>query len=177
MARGRRRFRGRGSQRSANRPRWTANLLTGDTTPGGGVDELVLVGPTDYQTSGTLESECTVRRIRISGFVQQTSTTLASAVVLWVYKTRSGVTGLDPANVANLQSGDVLWTRVLVLEAGLAASSITAINWEADIKANRILEGGAGTLEEQLRFGLSNIVGGGTVSWGVSARSLLLLKA
>lgn len=175
-----RRFKGRrGGSRAGRktRPRWTANLISGDTTAGGAVDELVLVGPTDYQTSGSLEAECTVKRIRGSYAIVNTSTTLAATMILWVYKTRSGVSALDPANVLNLQSGDVLWMKVINLQALAANTTENSIHGEFDIRSNRILEGGASTLEEQIRFGLSNIVGGGTISYVVGARSLLALNA
>jgi len=162
--------------RRPNRPRWTANLAV-DSLPAASVEEVVLVGPGDYQTSTTLESECTLRRIRGNLQVANLSAVLASTLVCWIYKADQAFGVVDPANVAEFQSGNVLWSKVIALQPAAAGASGSWFSIDdIDVKANRILEGG-GIHQDQIRFGISNVVGGGTCSYAILARSLLLLKA
>lgn len=165
-------FRGGGR---ANRPRWTA-LIDTYTLAAGSFDESIIVAPADYTTSASLENDATFIRLRGSLQITNTSTTLASTVVLAVVKMASNASVVDPASQANLQNGEVLWSNILQLQPQAAASSESTFHFEnLDIKAKRKLS--AGPDGERITLVCSNVVGGGTIGVAFLARALILLKA
>lgn len=162
---------GGGSRR--NRPRWTA-LIDSYTLAAGAFDESIIVAPADYRTATSLENECTFLRLRASLQVANTSATLSSTVIFSLVKIDENVL-VDPANQANLQNGDVLWSWACGLQPLVAGASGSSINIEGiDVKAKRILS--ALPEGEKITLTASNVVGGGAVSIVFLGRALLLLK-
>lgn len=146
------------------------------TLAAGAVDQSVIVAPADYRTATSLENEATLIRLHGSMQIANLSTTLYSTVVLCLIKYQEGFAApLDPANQANLQNGDVLWTKILGLEPLAAASSLSNMSIDnIDVKTKRKLsslpEG------EDIRMVVSNVAGGGSISVIGLFRALLLLK-
>lgn len=166
----------RGGRGSRNRPRWTA-LLDTYTLSAGTEDESIIVAPADYRTATSLENEATFLRLRASLQLANLSTTLYSTICCAVvkYSENVGPATVTPANQANLQNGDVLWSEIVGLEPLAAASSMSNIHIGGiDIKSKRKLS--AAPEGEKISLVLANIVGGGDVSVVFMGRALMELK-
>lgn len=167
----------RGGRGSRNRPRWTA-LLDTYTLSAGTEDESIIVAPADYRTATSLENEATFLRLHGSLQLFNLSATLYSTVCCAVvkYSENVGPATVTPANQANLQNGDVLWSQVV----GLAPISATQEGGShfrfnnIDIRSKRKLS--AAPEGEKIAMVLANIVGGGDVSIAFMGRALLMLK-
>lgn len=163
----------RGGRGSRNRPRWTAIVDTFNLAAGA-TDESIVVAPADYRTATSLENEATFLRLRGTIQISNLSATLYATVVIAVVKVDEGFL-YDPANQANLQNGDVLWSTILGIEPLAAASTASNIRLEGiDIKSKRVLS--AQPEGEKITIVYSNVVGGGQISVACIARALLTLK-
>jgi len=176
VARFKRRRGRRGSSR-LQRPKWTCSEFVG-TRAAGGFEDTDIVNETDYATSTTLERECTLERIRLSYSLANTSALLASTVVLYCYVTDEALGPIDLANPANQRGPNVLWSRIVGLQAVAVGASESSMHEVVDIKARRRLSGTAGAAGQgdEVRFGISVAAGGGAVTYAFLARALITLK-
>jgi len=166
----------RGGRGSRNHPRWTA-LIDTYTLSAGTEDESIIVAPADYRTATSLENECTFLRLRASLQLANLSTTLYSTICCAVvkYSENLGPATVTPANQANLQNGDILWSQIVGLEPLAAASSRSNVGiYDIDVKTKRKLS--TAPEGEKIALVLANVVGGGSVSVIMMGRALLLLK-
>jgi len=144
------------------------------TLAAGAVDQSIIVAPADYRTATSLENEATFVRLRGSLQLFNLSATLYSTVVCAVVKIAENVL-VDPANQANLQNGDVLWSQIVGLEPLAAASTGSHFRFnDIDIKSKRKLQ--QQPEGEIITVVVSNVVGGGSISVACLARALMTLN-
>jgi len=160
--------------------RWTAqhDILVLTT---GTLDSGVLVAPTDYEFSTTLEpSGAVIKRIRgwidvgFSGTVTPATARICFGILRMDADTGTvfGATG-DPRIAAQLIAEDWLWTKGMFLST-IAAQATNGWNaFEVDVQAQRRLK------DDDIRFvaAVDPFTGGGTVNVNVYARALLAMKA
>jgi len=126
------------------RPRWTAGTTNGLlAVPVLSTASIVLVQPTDYQQTGTLEAAAmTLARIRGSIALWSNASQDAIPVALTVVTSDLGTLGAPysfapgAAGIANLVEEEVLWHRQVFVGAGPAVP----INLEFDVRAKRRLD-------------------------------------
>lgn len=166
---GRRRFANR------NRPRWTADFVSGDPA-GGALTQQNILSELDFGTSTGLESECTVLRCILWGTVAVATAAGTSLVSAGLVVGNENVTPTfgathDPGLVDSLIDDDWMWTG-----QGLAVYDADAgfVSWgiKEDIRVKRTLKS-----NEVLRFVASNATGGAAVSVRIYIRILIIIKA
>jgi len=164
----------RGGARRSGKPRWTA-VAFADTGVAGTVDFIELVAPSDYATATALEDSGVLVRIRGNLQLYNTSATLACTYGVAIYAADDGAAALDPTSQAQLQAGNILWTRNGVL-APMAAASNAAAHFmfeDIDIKSKRKLE----EPQNSIWLSIVSLAGGGAIAYGGVMRSLLRLNA
>lgn len=163
--------RGRGSRL---RPRWTSAFVTLDPAAGA-LGQNVILSEAAFGTSGTLESECYLRRIVLYGdvFASAAGASLVNCGIVLGNENVTPTFGAthDPGLIDSLVDDEWLWTwqGAPLLDVD---GYISTFHIEENLKTNRKVRS-----NEVLRFVANNATGGAAVSIRVYVRILIIIKS